>query len=294
MLVPADLRGTQGVIDPRAIVDPSVEIGANVAIGPWTVVGADVTIGDDCWIASHVVLKGPTTLGRGTRIYQFSTVGEDTPAFDYQGERTTLEIGADNIIREGVTIHRGTVQDQGRTVIGDNNLLMAYVHIGHDCEIGNHVIMANNAALSGHVVIGDYANMGGYAGVPQYRSVGAYTHIAAMSLVLKDVPAFAASFALVALFWFAHRTWSRRYGLDDFWSVMLSLTLVFLVLVWVYPLRILFGAAFAWLTGLALPAGWRIPFHFRIDAIGEIRLKVVEGNGIPARKESCSGQGQGG
>lgn len=178
------------MIDPRAIVDPSVEIGANVAIGPWTVVGADVTIGDDCWIASHVVLKGPTTLGRGTKIYQFSTVGEDTPAFDYQGERTTLEIGADNIIREGVTIHRGTVQDQGRTVIGDNNLLMAYVHIGHDCEIGNHVIMANNAALSGHVVIGDYVNMGGYAGVPQYRSVGAYTHIAAMSLVLKDVPAF--------------------------------------------------------------------------------------------------------
>jgi len=137
-----------------------------------------------------VILKGPTTLGRRNRIYQFSTVGEDTPALAYQGERTTLTIGDDNVIREGVTIHRGTVQDRGRTVIGNGNLLMAYVHIGHDCELGNHIIMANNAAVSGHVYVGDHANIGGYAGIPQYRSVGAHTHIAGMSLVLKDVPAF--------------------------------------------------------------------------------------------------------
>ena len=124
------------------------------------------------------------------RIFQFATVGEDTPALAYQGEPTTLQIGDDNVIREGVTIHRGTVQGQGRTVIGNHNLLMAYVHVGHDCTVGNHVIMANNASVSGHVVVGDYANFGGYAGIPQYRHVGAHAHVGGMSLVLKDVPAF--------------------------------------------------------------------------------------------------------
>ncbi len=108
----------------------------------------------------------------------------------YTGEPTTLTIGDDNVIREGVTIHRGTVQGQGRTVIGNHNLLMAYVHIGHDCTLGDYVIMANNASVSGHVSVGDHANFGGYAGIPQYRSIGAHSHIGGMSLVLKDVPAF--------------------------------------------------------------------------------------------------------
>ena len=178
------------MIDPRAIIDPSAVIGADVSIGPWTIVGADVAIGDGCRIASHVVLKGPSHIGRNNRIFQFATVGEDTPALAYKGEPTTLSIGDDNVIREGVTIHRGTVQGQGRTVIGSHNLLMAYVHVGHDCTIGDHVIMANNASVSGHVVVGDYANFGGYAGIPQYRHIGAHAHIGGMSLVLKDVPAF--------------------------------------------------------------------------------------------------------
>ncbi len=178
------------MIDPRAIIDPSAVIGHNVAIGPWTIVGADVAIGDGCRVASHVILKGPTRIGRNNRIFQFATVGEDTPALIYGGEPTTLLIGDDNVIREGVTIHRGTVQGQGRTVIGNGNLLMAYVHVGHDCVLGDHVIMANNASVSGHVVVGDHANFGGYAGIPQYRRVGAYAHIGGMSLVLKDVPAF--------------------------------------------------------------------------------------------------------
>jgi UDP-N-acetylglucosamine acyltransferase len=178
------------VIDPRAIVDPSAVIGADVSIGPWTIVGANVEIGDGCRIASHVILKGPTRIGRRNRIFQFATVGEDTPAVAYNGEPTTLQIGDDNVIREGVTIHRGTVQGQGRTVIGNHNLLMAYVHVGHDCTLGNHVIMANNASVSGHVLVGDYANFGGYAGIPQYRHIGAHAHIGGMSLVLKDVPAF--------------------------------------------------------------------------------------------------------
>ncbi len=177
-------------IDPRAIVDPSARIGDNVEIGPWTIIGADVEIGDDCVIASHVVIKGPTTMGPRNRIYQFSTIGEDTPALAYGGEATRLLIGADNVFREGVTVHRGMVQDEGQTIIGDRCLLMAYVHVGHDCVLGNDVIMANNAAVSGHCKVGDHANFGGYAGVPQYRNVGAYSHIAGMSLVLKDVPAY--------------------------------------------------------------------------------------------------------
>lgn len=178
------------MIDPRAIIDPSANLGANVHVGPWTWIGPGVEIGDDCHIASHVVLKGPTRMGRGNRIFQFSSIGEDTPALAYGGEPTQLRIGDNNIFREGVTVHRGMVQDAGETVIGSNCLLMAYVHVGHDCVLGDHVIMANNAAVSGHCKVGDYANFGGYAGVPQFRNVGAHTHIAGMSLVLKDVPAY--------------------------------------------------------------------------------------------------------
>ena len=113
-----------------------------------------------------------------------------TPAMAYHGEPTTLVVGDNNVIREGVTIHRGLIQGLGTTVIGNDCLLMAYVHVGHDCVVGDHVIMANNSSISGHVQVGDHANFGGYCGVPQYRKIGAYTHISGMSLVLKDVPAY--------------------------------------------------------------------------------------------------------
>jgi len=180
------------VIDPRAIVDPTAVIGVDVALGPWSVIGANVAIGNGCRIASHVIINGPTRIGRNNRIFQFATVGEDTPAFDYQGEATTLRIGDDNVIREGVTIRGGTAQGQGQTVIGSCNLLMAYVHVGHDCVLGDHIVMANNASVSGEVVVGDHANFGAYAFVPQYRRIGAHAHIGAMSLVLRDAPAFVA------------------------------------------------------------------------------------------------------
>jgi UDP-N-acetylglucosamine acyltransferase len=170
------------------MIDPAARIGSNVTIGPWTVIGADVEVGDDCVVAAHVVLKGPTRLGRRNRIFQFSSIGEDTPDLSYRGEPTILEVGDDNVFREGVTVHRGTVKDQGRTLIGSHCLFMPYVHVAHDCVIGNHVILANNAAVSGHVRVGDYANFGGFAGVAQFRSVGSHAHIAAMSLVIKDVP----------------------------------------------------------------------------------------------------------
>lgn len=177
-------------IDARAIIDPSAQLGADVEVGPWSIIGPNVELGDGCRVGPHAVVKGYTRMGRNNRIYQFATIGEDTPALAYKGEPTRLEIGDGNCFREGVTVHRGTVQDQGVTRIGSSGLFMAYVHIGHDCVVGDHVIMANNASVSGHCVVGDYANFGGYVGVPQRRRISAHTHLAGMSLVLKDVPAY--------------------------------------------------------------------------------------------------------
>ena len=149
-----------------------------------------MVIGDDCEIGPHAILRGPTTLGRGNRIYQFATVGEGSPAFAYQDEPTTLTIGDNNVIREGVTIHRGLATDRSTTVIGSDNLFMAYVHIGHDCVLGDRIVMANNASVAGHVTVGDEAVLSGYVGVPQFRSIGPYSFVSAMSLVTKDVPAY--------------------------------------------------------------------------------------------------------
>ena len=142
------------MIHESAIIDSTAVIGKNVTVGPWTIIGADVVVGDDCNIGPHVVLNGPTILGSNNKIYQFSTIGDDTPDLKYKGEPTRLIVGDNNVIREGVTIHRGTVQDNSETVIGSNNLLMAYVHIGHDCVVGDHVIMINNSAIAGHVHVG--------------------------------------------------------------------------------------------------------------------------------------------
>ena len=176
------------MIDPRAIIDPSAKIGKNVSVGPWSIIGADVEIGDDTVIASHVIVKGPTRIGRGNRIFQFATVGEDTPDLKYDGEPTSLVIGDSNTIREGVTIHRGTVQDRGETTIGSNNLLMAYVHIGHDCVLGNNTILVNNASLAGHVEIGDWAILSGYVLVHQYVSIGAHSFSGAATYLSQDLP----------------------------------------------------------------------------------------------------------
>ena len=182
------------MIDSQAIIDPSATIGENVSIGPWTVIGPDVVIGDNCQIASHVVIRGPSFIGANNKIYQFSTIGDDTPDLKYKGEPTKLIIGDDNVIREGVTIHRGTIQDRGETVIGNNNLLMAYAHVGHDSVIGNHVIMVNNSSLAGHVTVGDWAILSGYALIHQYVSVGAHSFIGPAAFSYHDVPAFVTAF----------------------------------------------------------------------------------------------------
>ena len=182
------------MIDSQAIIDPSATIGENVSIGPWTVIGPDVVIGDNCQIASHVVIRGPSFIGANNKIYQFSTIGDDTPDLKYKGEPTKLIIGDDNVIREGVTIHRGTVQDQGETVIGNKNLLMAYAHVGHDSVIGDNVIMVNNSSLAGHVNGGDWAILSGYSLIHQYVSVGAHSFIGPAAFSYHDVPAFVTAF----------------------------------------------------------------------------------------------------
>ena len=182
------------MIDSHAIVDPSAVLGENVSIGPWTIIGPGVEIGDGCEIASHVVIKGPTVIGRNNKIFQFSTVGEGTPDLKYKGEATRLIIGDNNVIREGVTIHRGTVQDNSETRIGSDNLLMAYVHVGHDCVVGNHVIMVNNAAISGHVHVGDWTILSGYSLVHQFVHIGPHCFVGPAAFVYHDVPAFVTAF----------------------------------------------------------------------------------------------------
>lgn len=178
------------MIDPRAIIDPTAELADNVEVGPWTIIGADVKIGAGSVIASHVVVKGPTVIGENNKIYQFSSVGEDTPDLKYNGEATRLVIGDNNVIREGVTIHRGTVQDRSETTIGNDNLFMAYTHIGHDSVIGNHTIFVNNAAVAGHVVVGDWAILAGFVLVHQFCQIGAHSFSGYGSHISKDVPAY--------------------------------------------------------------------------------------------------------
>lgn len=177
-------------IDPRAIIDPSARIGENVSIGPWTIIGADVEIGEGSEIASHVVIRGPSKIGKNNRVFQFSTLGEESPDLKYKGEQTTFTMGDNNVIREGVTIHRGTVQDRSDTYIGNNNLLMAYVHVGHDSVIGDNCILVNNASLAGHVHLGDWVILSGYTLVHQYCRIGAHAFTGMSTGITMDVPAY--------------------------------------------------------------------------------------------------------
>lgn len=178
------------MIHPQAIVDDDATLAEDVSIGPWTHIGPGVEIGAGSVIESHVVIKGPTTIGENNHVYQFSTVGESTPDLKYRNEPTRLIIGDRNTIREGVTIHRGTVQDRGETVIGDDNLIMAYAHIGHDSVIGNHTILVNNVALAGHVTIGDWAILSGYTLVHQFCRIGPHSFSGMQTAIGKDVPAY--------------------------------------------------------------------------------------------------------
>ncbi len=176
------------MIDSRAIIDPRARIASGVSIGPFSIIGPDVEIGEDTWIGPHVVINGPTKIGRENRIFQFSSLGEEPQDKKYQGEATTLEIGDRNIIREYCTFSRGTVQDIGTTRLGSDNWIMAYVHIAHDCQVGNDTIFANNATLAGHVTIEDFVILGGFTLVHQFCTVGVHSFTAMGSAISKDVP----------------------------------------------------------------------------------------------------------
>jgi len=178
------------MIHSSSIIDPAAKISNDVDIGPFCLIGADVEIGSGTKIESHVILKGPMKIGERNHIFQFSTLGDGSPDKKYKNEPTTLVIGNENIIREGVTIHRGTVQDRGETLIGDRNLIMAYSHIAHDCVLGNDIVLTNQAALAGSVHVGDGAILGGYAIVHQFCSLGSYSFCAMGSAVNKDIPAY--------------------------------------------------------------------------------------------------------
>lgn len=177
-------------IHPTAIVDPRATLADDVQVGPWTWIGPNVEIGSGTVIHSHVVIKGPTRIGRNNRIFQFASVGEACQDKKFANEPTRLEIGDHNDIREGCTIHRGTIQDQGVTRIGSHNLFMAYVHIAHDCVVGDHCVLANNSTLGGHVTIGDGVILGGFTGIHQFVAIGSYSMSAGNSTIFKDVPAF--------------------------------------------------------------------------------------------------------
>ncbi|WP_291995570.1 acyl-ACP--UDP-N-acetylglucosamine O-acyltransferase [Candidatus Accumulibacter sp. ACC003] len=178
------------MIHPSAIIDPGAQLGSKVAIGAYSIIGEHVQIADNTVIGPHVVISGRTRIGRDNRIFQFCSLGEAPQDKKYDGEPTCLEIGDRNTIREFCTLNIGTAQDVGITRVGDDNWIMAYVHIAHDCQVGNHTVFANNAQLAGHVHIDDWAILGGYTGVHQFCRVGAHTMTAVGTVVLQDIPPF--------------------------------------------------------------------------------------------------------
>jgi len=175
-------------IHPTAIIDPSVELDSDVSIGAYSIIGPGVKIGKNTTVGPHVVIKGPTTIGTGNQIFQFSSIGEIPQDKKYHGENSELIIGNDNTIREYVTINRGTEEDQGFTKIGDRNWIMAYVHIAHDCNVENDITFANGTTLAGHVTVEDFAILGGFTLVHQFCRIGAHSFCAMGTALNRDLP----------------------------------------------------------------------------------------------------------
>jgi UDP-N-acetylglucosamine acyltransferase len=178
------------MIHATAIVSDKANIAADVEIGPYAVIGDGVEIGRGTRIGSHVVINGPTKIGEDNRIYQFASIGDDPQDKKYADEPTSLTIGDRNTIREFCTFSRGTVQDRGETILGDDNWIMAYVHVAHDCVIGSNTIFANNATLAGHVHVGDWVIFGGFSGAHQFCRIGAHAFLGMYSGVNRDVTAY--------------------------------------------------------------------------------------------------------
>ena len=182
------------MIHPSAVIDAKADIAEGVSVGAYSVIGPDVTIGKGTKIGPHVVIEGPTRIGEDNEIYQFASVGAAPQDKKYAGEPTELIIGDRNVIRESCTLNRGTSQDIGKTVVGDDNCIMAYVHIAHDCVVGSHTIFANNATLAGHVHVHDYAILGGFSLVHQFCYVGEYAFTGMGTALTKDLPPYVTAF----------------------------------------------------------------------------------------------------
>ncbi len=186
MLQPQDKAGS---IHPTAIVHPKAELGARVIIGPFCVIGADVIVGDDCELASHVTIDSGTTLGKGNKLFAHCAIGGDPQDKKYHGEpNSRLEIGDNNLIREFVTLNRGSTHGGGITRIGNGNWIMAYCHVAHDCQVGNETIFANASTLGGHCTVEDRVYMGGFTAVHQFCTIGTLTMTGGHTMIAQDVP----------------------------------------------------------------------------------------------------------
>ena len=182
------------MIHKTAIVDPKAKISSNITIGAYSVIGPDVEIDENTIIHSHVNISGHTKIGKENKIFPFASIGSDPQDLKYNQEKSLVIIGSKNIFREGVSVHRGTVGGGGKTIIGDENLLMGYVHVAHDCSIGNHNILANYTGLSGHVILDNYVTLGGQNGVAQFLRVGSYVYTGAASLIDRNIPPYATGY----------------------------------------------------------------------------------------------------
>ena len=178
------------MIHPTAEIDPDARLADGVQVGAWSIIGTGVEIGEDTWVGPHVVIQGPTRIGKNNRIYQFNSIGDVPQDKKFAGEVSSLQIGDGNVIREFCTFNRGTHGGGGVTRIGDDNWIMAYVHVAHDCQVGNHTTLANGATLAGHVSVGDHVTFGAFTMVHQFCAIGEYSFSAMSTVILKDVPPF--------------------------------------------------------------------------------------------------------
>jgi len=203
------------LIHATAIIDESASIAADCSVGPYSVIGPEVEIGSGTWIGPHVVINGPTKIGKDNKIFQFSSIGEDPQDLKYAGERSTLEIGDNNVIREYVTMNRGTGGGGGVTRVGSNNLFMAYIHVAHDCIVGDRVIMANGSSLAGHVTVGDNAILAGFCCIHQFCVIGEHAFVGLNSVANKDVTPFTMVVGNYATARSINKEGLRRRGFSD-------------------------------------------------------------------------------
>jgi UDP-N-acetylglucosamine acyltransferase len=201
-------------IHPSAIVDPAAILAENVTVGAYAVIGADVEIGSGTSVGSHSVISGPTRIGRDNRIHAHVSLGDAPQDLAYRGEDTRLEIGDRNCIREFVSIHRGTPKDRGLTTVGNDNMFMVCSHVGHDCVVGNNVVLANGANVGGHVEIGDRVNIAGLVAIHQFSRIGHLAMIGGGSIVLRDIPPFMLANGNPARLFGLNRRGLQRAGLD--------------------------------------------------------------------------------